>query len=150
MEKRIETEVVEDAASLFAQGFTCGQAVLAAFAQEGGLPQDVALRLGCAFGGGVARSGGTCGAVNGALMAIGLKFGQAAVQQTEAREKTYGATRSFLVEFRRSHGSDVCRELLGVDISTQEGRDTAMKNNLFKTRCPVYVRDAARIVSSLR
>ncbi len=150
MGKSTETEAAETAASLFEQGFTCGQAVLAAFAREGGLSRDAALRLGCAFGGGVARLGGTCGAVNGGLMAIGLRFGQTAADQQDAREKTYAATRSFLDEFRKEHRSDVCRELLGVDISTSEGRETAMKTNLFTTRCPLYVRSAARIISSLK
>jgi len=150
MERVIESEAEETAASIFEQGFTCGQAVLAAFAGESGLSRDAALRLGCAFGGGIARLGGTCGAVNGALMAIGLKFGQTTVGQPDAREKTYEATRSFLDEFREKHGSDMCRELLGVDISTSKGRETAMKTNLFKVRCPIYVRSAARLVSSLR
>jgi Putative redox-active protein (C_GCAxxG_C_C) len=83
-------------------------------------------------------------------MAIGLKYGQTKVGQPDAREKTYEATRSFLEEFREKHGSDTCRELLGVDISTLEGRETAMKTNLFKVRCPIYVRSAAQLVSSLR
>ncbi len=82
-------------------------------------------------------------------MAIGLEHGRTRVEDEAAREKTYEATLAFLAMFRREHGSDVCRELLGVDLSTDEGRAAAMNAGLFKTRCPEFVRSAARIVSTL-
>jgi C_GCAxxG_C_C family probable redox protein len=137
------------ALELFEQGFTCGQAVLAAFADRHGLGREAALRVACAFGGGVARSGGTCGAVNGALMAIGLQHGRTTIEDEAARERTYDATRTFLARFREAHGSDVCRELLGFDLGTAEGLAAAASAGLFKTRCPGYVGGAARIVSTL-
>lgn len=149
MTSPVTTDAAETACALFEQGFTCGQSVLAAFADRFGLDRQAALRVGCAFGGGVARTGGTCGAVNGALMAIGLAHGRTTIEDVAAREKTYDATRAFLAEFRGAHGSDVCRELLGVNIGTPEGHAAAMKAGLFKSRCPVLVRSAARIISGL-
>ncbi|HET8538962.1 MAG TPA: C-GCAxxG-C-C family protein [Anaeromyxobacter sp.] len=149
MERPIEIDPAALAVTLFDQGFTCGQAVLAAFAERHGLDRDVALRVACAYGGGIARTGRTCGAVNGALMAIGLVHGRARVEDEAAREKTYALALAFLERFRREHGSDQCRDLLGVDIGTPEGREAAAKEGLFRTRCPVFVRAAARIVSSL-
>jgi C_GCAxxG_C_C family probable redox protein len=137
------------ALELFGQGFNCGQAVLAAFADRHGLGREGALRVGCAFGGGIARTGGLCGAVSGALMAIGLEHGRTTVEDEAARERTYDATRAFLEAFRHAHGSDVCRELLGVDIGTAEGRVAAMKAGLFKSVCPELVRSAVRIVEQL-
>jgi len=147
---QMETRTPEQVAvALFEEGFTCGQAVLVAFTERHGLGRDAALRVACAFGGGVARTGSTCGAVNGALMAIGLEHGRTKVEDEAARDKTYEAARDFLARFRREHGSDVCRELLGVDIGTPEGREAAMKAGLFRTRCPDLVRSAARIASTL-
>ena len=35
---------------------------------------DAALRVSAAFGGGMGRTGGTCGAVTGALMVLGLNM----------------------------------------------------------------------------
>lgn len=137
------------AVALFEQGFTCGQAVLAAFAERHGLGREAALRIACAFGGGIARTGSTCGAVSGALMAIGLEHGRTRVEDEAAREKTYAAALAFLEQFRREHGSDVCRELLGVDIGTAEGRAAAASGGLFRTRCPEFVLSAARIASTL-
>ncbi len=137
------------AVSLFEQGFTCGQAVLAAFAERHGLGRELALRAACAFGGGIARTGSTCGAVSGALVAIGLAHGRTRIEDEAAREKTYEAARAFLAEFRRENGSDVCRELLGIDIGTPEGNAAATKAGVFRSRCPAFVRSAARIVSTL-
>ncbi len=149
MERPIDIDPSALAVTLFDQGFTCGQAVLAAFAARHGLDRDAALRVACAYGGGVAGQGETCGAVNGALMAIGLAYGRTRVEDEAARENTYGAARTFLERFRREHGSHVCRELLGVDIGTQDGRESAAKEGLFRTRCPKFIRSAAKIVASL-
>jgi C_GCAxxG_C_C family probable redox protein len=146
MDRRAPEDVAVD---IFQQGFTCGQAVLVAFAERRGLSREAALRVACAFGGGIARTGGTCGAVSGALMAIGLELGRTTVEDDAARERTYEAARVFLEQFRRGHGSDVCRELLGVDIGTPEGRQAAMSAGLFTSRCPELVRSAARIVETI-
>jgi C_GCAxxG_C_C family probable redox protein len=137
------------AAALFEQGFTCGQAVLAAHAARFGLERDAALRLACAFGGGVARTGGTCGAVNGALMVVGLADGRTRVEDEAARERTYEAARALLERFRAEHGSVTCRDLLGVDIGTADGHRAAAEAGLFRTRCPGFVRSAARIGGTL-
>ena len=149
MERPTEADPVAVAAALFEQGFTCGQAVLAAFAGRHGLDRDAALRVACAHGGGIARTGSTCGAVSGALMAIGLAHGRTRVEDEAARERTYELARTFLERFRAEHGSDVCRDLLGVDIGTAAVREAAAKDGLFRTRCPLFVRSAARIVASL-
>jgi C_GCAxxG_C_C family probable redox protein len=149
MERPIAIDPAALAVTLFDQGYTCGQAVLAAFAGKHGLDRDVALRVACAYGGGVARTAATCGAVNGALMVIGLAHGRTRIEDEAAREKTYDAARDFLDRFRAEHGSDQCRDLLGVDIASAEGREAAAKAGLFRTRCPGFVRSAARLVTAL-
>jgi C_GCAxxG_C_C family probable redox protein len=137
------------ASDLFEQGFTCGQAVLAAHAARLGLEREAALRIACAFGGGVARTGGTCGAVNGALVVIGLAHGRTRVEDEGARERTYDAARAFMDRFRAEHGALACRDLLGVDIGTPEGHRAAAEGGLFRARCPAFVRGAARIAGEL-
>jgi C_GCAxxG_C_C family probable redox protein len=117
--------------------------VLGSFAEQYQLSKEHATRLGCAFGGGVARTGQMCGAVGGALMVIGLAHGGTAAGDRGSREKTYAVTREFCGRFQERHGSIVCRELLGLDISTPEGLEVAVQKGLFRTRCPVFVRDAA-------
>jgi C_GCAxxG_C_C family probable redox protein len=108
-----------------------------------------AVRAACAFGGGVAGTGETCGAVNGALVVLGLAHAAVEPGNGPARQNTYAATRNLLGQFRERHGSITCRELLGVDIGTTEGRERAMRDGLFTTRCPVFVREAAEMAAEL-
>lgn len=123
--------------------------MLGGFAEGFGMPLAHAVRTACAFGGGVAGTAQTCGAVNGAIMVLGLAHASAEPGNGPARQRTYGATRKLLARFRERHGSCECRELLGVDIGTSEGRERAMRDGLFGTRCPVFVRDAAELAAEL-
>jgi C_GCAxxG_C_C family probable redox protein len=97
----------------------------------------------------MARMGETCGAVTGVLMAIGLKYGMTQAKDEGAREKTYKLAQEFMTRFKARHNSMVCRELLGYDLSTPEGRKAAHDKGLFATLCPQLVRDAVEIVELL-
>jgi C_GCAxxG_C_C family probable redox protein len=103
--------------------------------------------LGRAFGAGMGM-GRECGAVTGAFLVLGFTA-QNAASEKEARFKVYDLVKEFVRRFEAVHGTIVCRELLGVDLGTTEGREKAVKDNLFRTRCPVMVRDAAQILSEL-
>src|SRR5262245_17514020 len=98
------------------------------------MPLEYAVRTACAFGGGVAGTAQTLGAVNGALRVLGLANATGEPGNGPARQNTYAATRDLLGRFRERHGSLTCRELLGVDIGTSEGREHALREGLFGTR----------------
>jgi C_GCAxxG_C_C family probable redox protein len=120
--------------------------VLTAFASEFGLSDEIALKIAAPFGGGMARTGKTCGAVTGGLMALGLKYGYTA---PEGRDATYGIAREFMRRFEEKHGTTLCRELIGCDISTPEGLQKAHELGVTESVCPKVVRDAAEIVQAL-
>jgi C_GCAxxG_C_C family probable redox protein len=92
----------EDADALFQQGFSCSQAVLSVFAQDFGLDRDLALRISQGFGAGIASTDGICGALSGAIMVIGLRYGRIRADDIAAKEKTYAVVREFLQEFKRA------------------------------------------------
>jgi C_GCAxxG_C_C family probable redox protein len=123
--------------------------VLSSFGEELGLDRERALKVAGAFGGGMARMGETCGAVTGAFMAIGLKYGKAKAKDDAARDKTYDLVKEFVARFKDRHGSIVCRDLLGCDLSNPEGLKTASKKGLFDTLCPQFVQDAAEILEEI-
>jgi C_GCAxxG_C_C family probable redox protein len=123
--------------------------VLSSFGDQFGLDQELAFRVAGAFGGGMARMGETCGTVTGALMVIGLKYGKVKAKDEKARERTYELAREFATRFKERHGSTVCRELLGYDLSSPEERATAHQKGLFDTLCPQLVSDAAEILEEL-
>ncbi len=132
-----------DAVKAFEEGFVCSQAVLSAYCDALGLEKDAAMKIANGFGGGIARKQEICGAVAGAVMAIGLKFGRTRADDTAAHENTYKAVHAFCDAFEKKNGSLICRELLGC------GMKEARENGLFDTNCKRYVRDAAQILDGI-
>jgi C_GCAxxG_C_C family probable redox protein len=139
----------ERAVELFNEGFSCSQAVLAAYGEQFDLKREMALRIAGAFGGGMGRLGETCGAVSGAVMVLGLKFGCAVAGDLKSRENAYASVREFVHRFKGRNVSTLCRDLLDCDISTPEGIKRAKEEGLIKKTCPKLVRDAAEILDQL-
>jgi C_GCAxxG_C_C family probable redox protein len=139
----------ETAVALFRRGFSCSQAVAAAFAADLGLDREAALRLAQPFGGGIARRADWCGAVTGAFLALGLKHGRDRAEDTAARDRTYALVNEFIARFTARHGELKCRDLLGCDIGTAEGQKRAEELKLHQTKCEDLVRDAAAILEEL-
>jgi len=140
---------VELASSCFEKGFVCSQAILATYGEQLGLEREIALKIADGFGSGMSRMAETCGAVTGAFMVIGLKHGRTIVEDRQAHEKTYDLVNEFVHRFKSRNGSIVCRELLGCDIGTPEGLNSAREKKLLTTICPKCVRDAAEIVEEM-
>jgi C_GCAxxG_C_C family probable redox protein len=116
------------------------------YAEPLGMDTETALKLAAGFGGGMGRMGHACGAVTGAFMALGLKYGGL---DPKAKEKTYELVREFASRFKDRHGSLNCNDLLACDISTPEGRERIKQQRLHSTLCPQFVRDAAEILEEL-
>lgn len=140
---------VDLALSCFKEGYVCSQALFATFGEQSGLDREIALRVADAFGAGMGGMAETCGAVTGAIMVIGLKYGRVKADDDRAKEKTRGLIKKFVQEFKARNHSIICKELLDYDISTAEGMDLADEKGLFETRCPNFIRDAVEIVERL-
>lgn len=138
----------EKATKLFSEKFHCSQAVLAAFAEELGITEEQALKLGACFGSGM-RKGEVCGACAGALMVLGLKYGQCQKDDMDSRMRANEVTDYFLEEFKKENGSYICNELLKCDISTPEGVTFARENRLFTEFCPKMVESAVKIIEEI-
>lgn len=139
----------DEAVARFMQGYNCAQAVSSVFARDAGVPEEVVLRAATGFGAGAGRTGGMCGAVSGGVLAIGLLCGSAGADEKEAKELTYAFTREFIARFARKNGTVSCTELLGCDLSTDEGQARAREQNLTRTLCPCYVGDAVEILEEV-
>lgn len=138
-----------DALASFKSGFTCSSAVFSAFSDELGLDGDTAKKIACGFGAGISRTGNICGAVSGAIMVIGLKYGKVERGDDAATDKTRALTRRFMQEFSAKNGSVNCTELLGYDLGNPEEFAEARDNKLFVTKCPDLVGDAAAILERI-
>lgn len=140
----------EKALSLFDNKFNCAQSVLTSFTEELGLSEDELLRVSCAFGGGIARQQFTCGAVTGAAMALGLKFGKGINDSDDKKQLTYDKTVKLFDEFTRLNGSTNCRKLLNdLDMRDEKEHAEIEAQNLFHTHCRKYVVDAVKITEQI-
>ncbi len=140
----------EKAENLFAEGYNCSQAVLLAFADECGLPNDVAARLTSSFGGGMGRLREVCGAVSGMFMVAGLCQGYDDPKAKTEKAAHYAKIQSLAADFAAENGSIICRELLGLhqsgaSVPIPEARTEAYYK---KRPCKALVGDAARIVAT--
>ena len=140
---------IEDALLKFKEDCSCAQSIFSTYAPYYGLDQDKALKISTGFGGGMARSGRTCGAVTGAYMVIGLKNGMGVSKDPEAKERTYNLINEFSDKFQKKNGSLLCKEILGCDITTTEGMDYFDRNDLFEKKCFTCVKNAAEILEEL-
>ena len=139
----------ELAASRFEKGFACSQAILSAYGEELGLDRDTALKIAAGFGGGMGRMAETCGAVTGAFMVIGLKYGTIDPEDKATKDKTYDLVQEFANRFKSRQGSISCQDLLGYDVSSPEELEAAKEKELFDNICPKLVKEAAEILEEM-
>lgn len=128
---------VEEALSLFEEGFSCSQAVFAVYATDYGMDKEMALKVAQGFGAGMGGMRGECGCVTGAYMVISLIHGRTKAEDGAARAKTFTLVKEFNKRFKEIHKVSTCRELL-------EGK----KGSHFEM-CSDYVSSACEILNEI-
>jgi C_GCAxxG_C_C family probable redox protein len=123
--------------------------VLLAVCQEYGIEaeNDVIPRIAFGFAGGIGNTGAVCGAVAGAVMAIGLKLGRADTMEESLRRLE--VPQEFRRRFMAEMGTISCRELTGADLSTRKGIEQYMSSDKPTTVCFPAVGAAYRLVVDL-
>ena len=135
-----------NAKACFENGYACSQAVFSTLAPELGLSEEDALKIASAFGGGMSRQGEVCGAVTGALMTLGLKFGTTVPNEEDAVRE---ASQELLHRFKETNGSLLCRELLGYHLIIPEEREKAKESGVFSNLCPLLVENATELAEEI-
>lgn len=139
----------DEAVAGFKGGFSCTQALLSTFSEELGMDRATACKVASGFGGGVGRTGNICGAVSGAIMVIGLKYGKAVPENCAERERTYELVQEFVREYTALHGSVNCTDLLGYDLSNPEAYAEAQEKRIAGQKCPKLVEDAVLVLEKI-
>lgn len=133
---------------LFAQGIDCSQVVTGAFAEPLGMEQDMMRKVASCFGGGM-QCAETCGAVTGALMVIGLKYGHCKEGDNQQKQIMAEKTAEFREKFAQKYPSCICKELLGYDISQPDQMKMVLDKGLLFDFCPCVVADAIEILEQI-
>ena len=100
-------------------GYNCAQSVIAALGEYTNLDEDTALAISAGFGGGV-RSGEICGAISGAVMALGLAFPFNDANDTDAKKKISVLASRCVAEAKEKYGCVRCLELKSNGVSCAE------------------------------
>jgi C_GCAxxG_C_C family probable redox protein len=85
-------------------GLNCAQAVLCAYADIAGIDEETAIRLAAPFGAGMGNMEGTCGAITGAGLVLGLVSKGPATKQM----------RQIMNKFQERNGATQCKMLKGI------------------------------------
>lgn len=146
MASEVASEVRKSAEESFASGLYCAESVLLALAKSQGFDNEFLPKMASGFCGGMARTCGTCGAVTGAIMGMGLTLGRS--QAGESVQPVYLATQRLIAEFEQEFGSRECHVLLECDLGTPEGQTTFREKKLGE-RCAKYTGKAAEIAANI-
>jgi len=135
-----------DAVASFNDGFNCAQSVVISHCEDFGVDKKTGLKISCGLGGGMGRLQETCGAVSGAYLLIGLKYGKYIKEDEAAKEKTYAKVREFSALFKERNKTTSCRELLGIDLLNT---DHQIAKEQVKKVCPKMIQDAVEIIEEM-
>ncbi|HSJ54168.1 MAG TPA: C-GCAxxG-C-C family protein [Anaerolineae bacterium] len=115
--------------------YGCAETTLMVLQQAFDLPGAADSSPAMALNGGIAWSGGPCGALTGAALAVGRLAGQRVADHKEAKRAARALIARLMAGFRAEFGHTDCRALVGLDISTVEGHTNFVDSQLWHTVC---------------
>ena len=128
-----------EANELFRSGFNCSQAIVAVFSEEHGFPAETALKIAYPFGRGMGGCGHTCGALTGAMMVIGMKYGTADRYEPDKMKLAREKTRRLFELFEAEHGTTLCNDLTGFDQRKLNGPELMAMLPHFHNTCRKFL-----------
>lgn len=156
MEEKIQS-VRERARKNFSKGYNCAECIVEAVLStiDTGLAPET-IKLATGFGGGVGLYGDTCGAVTGAIMAVGAVHGRSDLPQHEDRkvaaqqaaDQLYGRPGLYRLfnqipnQVKDKYGATLCREICEQWQDSWLCRDHAL-------HCREIISDAAELAARL-
>lgn len=114
---------------LIGKGLNCSQVVLSYFSDFLGLDENISEGIAKAFESGMFK-GNICGVCSGAYMVLGYKYNNC------NRDEIHAIIDNFNSNFINSLGSNICEDLLGINISTNDNFKKAMDDGTIRSICP--------------
>ncbi len=139
----------EKAAGLFAEGMNCAQSVFVAFSDVTGMDEETAKHLSSSFGGGMGRMREVCGTCSAIFMVLGLLYGEGTEKDDKIKAAHYKRVQDLAEEFRKEHGTIICREVLKDLSVTNTPVPEKRTEEYYRVRpCVKFVRTAAAILDT--
>ncbi len=146
------SDAVETARRLFLDSdnaYGCAETTFVVLKRAFGLddPDDPSAAM--ALNGGVAYAGGTCGAISGAALALGLLASRRSAGHRDAKRLARGLTARLIDDFRAEHGAVDCRDLIGLDLRRPGAHDAFIESGVWRERCMRQIEFAVRRLAPL-
>lgn len=113
--------------------FGCAESALVALQEHFGLPEAGDSSPAMALNGGIAYSGGTCGAITGAALAVGRLAERKIRDHQQAKRVARRITQDLMAAFEAAHGAVDCRTLTGFDMMTDH--DAFIEDGRWRVSC---------------
>ena len=138
-------ESVALAKEYFSGKYNCSQSAMKAILVGMKMDFDQIVPLAAGLGAGVAHEGNVCGAVSGAIAALGVIESKVHTDVLEQKEAAYTSGEDLVLRFKKKNESILCNHLTGIEMTNLKARKDAMKDGIFGKLCPTFVSNAVRI-----
>ncbi len=129
--------------------YGCAETPLVTLASAFGLPDAGDSSAAMALNGGIAYSGATCGAITGAATALGRLAASRIADHLEAKRVARTLTQALIASFEAEFGTTMCRELIGVDLSTEAGHRAFIEGGAWRGECMRQIEFAVKLLAPL-
>ena len=146
-------EAVEKARSYFLRQdnlYGCAETTFITLKELFGLPAPLDSAAAMALNGGVAYSGGVCGAVSGAALAVGLLAQQRIPDHKDAKRAARRVIVSYMDAFQSEFRSANCRDLIEMDILDEQQHQRFIESGIWRIRCMQQIEYAVIYLFDLR
>ena len=142
-----ETTAIERARTLFLDARNihgCAETAYLVLCEAYGVGEPDDSTPAMALNGGVAYSGGPCGAITGAALALGLLAGRRIDDHRQAKRASRELTAELMDLMRAEHGATDCRDLIGIDLRAPGGHEQFLRSGVWQDRCMRQIETAVR------
>ena len=138
---------LEEISKLYYEGYDCAQSVIYAMKDRIDANTDDIMRSVSCMGMGLLQ-GSVCGAILGAYVIIGLKYGN---DKPDFSMKGLALVKKeqFMIEFRKKYNGITCPELMGLDIRKGEDNIKAFQGGVYTNHCPKMCLDIVNILEKI-
>jgi C_GCAxxG_C_C family probable redox protein len=132
-----------------ANDYGCAEATLVALKSAFDLPDPWSSSEAMALNGGIAWTGGACGAITGAALAIGMLAQRRISDHVRAKRVARELVAALMTEFAERHGSLACRELTGTDLRAPGAHEAFIASGAWRVGCMAQIEFAVARVAAL-
>jgi C_GCAxxG_C_C family probable redox protein len=147
-----ETEAIEKARQYFLDNqnsYGCAETTFMVLKEAFGLPEVGDSSPAMALNGGIAYRGSVCGAITGAVLAVGMLAERRQPDHKLAKLSARQRVDRLIDHFEAMHGAVNCRELIGTDLRDENQHLQFIQSGLWRTRCMGQIETVIRYLNLL-